>query len=116
MNPVEKVKIAQIKVQDTNTKFGPRKQVSIRQALDGGDRWLSGLINPNQWDPKDWGLGSTKELEVFETTRGDRSYWNFKLPNSKTFRPNPLFEAMNKKLDDVLALLQTINSKLRDDL
>lgn len=115
MNQVEKVKIAEIRVRDTNTKYGPRKQVSIRQALDGGDRWLSGLINPAQYKPEEWGLGKVIELEVFERVQNDRSYWNFKVPSTRSFRPNPLFDEMNRKLDEVLNTLQEINQKLKDN-
>lgn len=104
--PLYKLKIAEIRVKDTLTKFGPRKQVSIREVLEGGDRWVSGLVNLNQWKPEEWGPGKVKEVDVFEQQSGDRSYWNFKIPSSRPFRPNPGEALVLEKLDKIIMLLE----------
>jgi hypothetical protein len=100
-----KVKIAEIRTKETNTKFGPRLQVSIREALEGGDRWLSGLVDPKKYKPEEWTPGTTKELDVFEREANGRNYWNFKLP-SNAFRPNIDLSRIEAKLDEILQILK----------
>lgn len=101
--PSYKLKIAEIRVKDTQTKFGPRKQVSIREALDGGDRWVSGLLTPAQWKPEEWNPGMVKDVEVFERISGDRSFWNFKLPGRN---PGLDLSAVHAKLDKIISILE----------
>jgi len=99
---LQNVKIAVVgKVEDVSGKFGPQKKISIKQSLEGGDRWLSGFV-----DVKSAALfeqGKTLELEVWENGK----YWNFKLPSQKA-------KEAAKSTNEVMDALRKIYAKLQD--
>lgn len=101
---LEKVKIAGVgKPTDVQGKFGPQKKVSIKQALEGGDRWISGFIPEKSYNAAMFMIGKELELEVWQ----NGEYWNFKIPNEKT-------KEENKKTEEVMDALRKIYTKLQE--
>lgn len=97
-----KVKIASVeKIEDLQGKFGPQKKVSIKEACEGGDRWLSGFIPVKDFVADDWKAGKVLELEVWEKEYNGKMYWNFKVPG-KT----------EKKQEEVMVALREIYKKM----
>lgn len=101
---VVKVKIASIeKIESVTGKYGPQKKVSIKEACEGGDRWLSGFLSEKEFNPDDWKAGKVLELDVWEKEHNGKHYWNFKIPGKN-----------EKKQEEVMVALRAIYKKIAE--
>lgn len=110
---VVKVKLAEVKITDTTGQYGPQKKISVRESLENGDRWLSGWIPADKFDPAVWVAGKVLELDVFKSKDG--KYWNFKLVSGKARENHTLHEEVMGALRLIFKKLTEIEKKLGED-
>ncbi len=110
-----KVKIAEIKtIEDTEGKYGPQKRIVFREAMEGGDRTVSGWVPLKSFNSDEWKEGSSLELEISQNGK----YWNFKLPTKQDQVKNEVMDALRelyKKLNQLEDQMKEVKSLLTKD-
>lgn len=113
--PLEKVKINNVKIEDTSGDYGPQKKIRFTQILEGGNRNISGWIKAEAFKADQWVENSVLELEVYQ--KGD--YWNFKLPSAAgkaAAQNNAEVVAVLKEILAAIKSLKTAPGKGEDDI